>query len=279
MFKPGLKLVLVLAVVAVAFSAFAPQADAFHFHRAWGYYGGWGYGYSACCTPTYTTCYTPCYTPCYRTCFAPRYTACCDPCATTYVRYRHCGFRRAYAWRGFGCCGVRCATDCCCTATETCCGSVNGGSDVPTTNQPTPAVAPSDPAPVDPAPAPAASDPGPAPVPPQDAEPAITPPSTTGTVTPGNSGLLTVWVPYDAKVSVNGMATNSTGSRRQYVSYGLKPGFSYTYEIKAEVVRDGADGKPTIVEDVRTITLTAGQKTSVAFGFNVTPGQDLAAGW
>ena len=62
------------------------------------------------------------------------------------------------------------------------------------------------------------------------------------------SGVLTVWVPYDAKVTVNGLETRSTGSRRQFVSYGLKPGFSYKYEVQAEVVRNGQ-----VQEDTRTV--------------------------
>ena len=76
---------------------------------------------------------------------------------------------------------------------------------------------------------------------------------------------LTVWVPYGAKVTVNGLETRSTGSRRQFVSYGLKPGFSYKYVVRAEVVRNGQ-----MQEDTRTVTLTAGQITAVAFGFNTT---------
>ena len=40
--------------------------------------------------------------------------------------------------------------------------------------------------------------------------------------------LLTIWVPHDATVTINGNATKSTGSRRQFVSYGLRPGYSYT---------------------------------------------------
>ncbi len=79
------------------------------------------------------------------------------------------------------------------------------------------------------------------------------------------SGVLTVWVPYDAKVTVNGLATKSTGSRRQFVSYGLKAGLSYKYVVKAQVVRDGKT-----VEDTQTAVLTAGQVTAVAFGFNTT---------
>ena len=87
-----------------------------------------------------------------------------------------------------------------------------------------------------------------------------------------NSGMLTVWVPYDAKVTVNGLETRSTGSRRQFVSFGLKPGFSYKYVVKAQVVRNGQ-----IQEDTRTVTLTAGQITAVAFGFNVTAQQVASA--
>ena len=268
MFRSSLKLVLIGTIVAVAFTAFAPQADAFH--RGWGYYGStWGCGYSAC----YTPCYPTCYTPCYRTCYTPRY-AVYSPYVSVYPRYRHVSYRRAYRWGygGIGCCGTACSTGCNCTATSTCCGATGGVSNGPISNEPTPAVAPGNNVPT-----PATIDEGPVPVPEEATEPVI-PPQTT-TATPDNSGLLTIWVPYDAKVTVNGMATRSKGSRRQYVSYGLKPGFSYTYEVRAEVVREGKDGKPTIMEDSRKITITAGQRSSVAFGFNVTPNQDLAAGW
>ena len=84
--------------------------------------------------------------------------------------------------------------------------------------------------------------------------------------------MVMVWVPYDAKVTINGLATRSVGSRRQFVSYGLKPGFSYKYEIHAEVVRDGK-----LVEDTRTVTLTAGETIAVAFGFNTKPAESVAS--
>ncbi len=64
------------------------------------------------------------------------------------------------------------------------------------------------------------------------------------------SGILTVWVPYDAKVTINGLETRSTGSRREFVSYGLKPGLSYKYVVHAQVVREGK-----LLEDTRTVTL------------------------
>jgi uncharacterized protein (TIGR03000 family) len=90
-------------------------------------------------------------------------------------------------------------------------------------------------------------------------------PKSTGASTE-NTGLLTVSVPYDAKVTINGRETGSTGSRRQYVSNGLQPGLTYKYVVHAEVVRDGQ-----VQEDTQTVTLTVGQTTAVAFGFNATP--------
>jgi uncharacterized protein (TIGR03000 family) len=97
-------------------------------------------------------------------------------------------------------------------------------------------------------------------------------PTSTSNPTSETSGVVTVWVPYDAKVTINGLATRSAGSRRQFVSYGLKPGFSYKYDIHAEVVRDGK-----LMEDTHSVTLTAGQNTAVAFGFNTNPAESVAA--
>ena len=96
-------------------------------------------------------------------------------------------------------------------------------------------------------------------------------PKTSGTSS-DESGILTVWVPYDAKVSINGLETKSTGSRRQFVSFGLKSGLTYKYVVKAQVVRNGQTQ-----EDTRTVTLTAGQVTAVAFGFNVAAQQVASA--
>ena len=97
-------------------------------------------------------------------------------------------------------------------------------------------------------------------------------PSKTTSYSIEHSGVLTVWVPYDAKVTVNGRETKSTGSQRQFISFGLKPGLNYKYLVKASVVRDGQT-----VEDTRTVNLTAGQLESVAFGFNLTAPEQMAA--
>jgi uncharacterized protein (TIGR03000 family) len=105
-----------------------------------------------------------------------------------------------------------------------------------------------------------------------DAAPTPVDPKATQT-TPETSGTLAVLVPSDAKVTVNGRETKSTGTQRQFVSHGLKAGFSYKYVVRAEVVRDGV-----VREDTRTVILTAGQTTALAFEFDgrVTEGLALA---
>jgi uncharacterized protein (TIGR03000 family) len=87
----------------------------------------------------------------------------------------------------------------------------------------------------------------------------------------GDSAVLTVWVPYEAKVTINGMLTKSTGSKRRFVSYGLRPGYTYKYEVKAEIVRDGK-----IYPEVQTVSLTAGERGGVAFGFNIPSPESVA---
>lgn len=194
-------------------------------------------------------------------------------------------YRSAYRWgyAGWGCgsycgscyspcyssyCGSCCSTPSYTTSyyTSSCCGSTT----VPTyqsttpTYQSTPSIrsdATPTPAPTQPAPAPRA----PAPQPP-----------TTQTKAPigADAGLLTIVVPADARVTINGFETKSTGSMREYVSNGLKPGFSYKYEVLAMVIRDGK-----IVEDVQQVYLTAGATRSVAFNFDAKPAQQLAQIW
>jgi len=99
-------------------------------------------------------------------------------------------------------------------------------------------------------------------VPAQPAAPAAGAPMTSIRRT---EGLLTVSVPADAKIFVNGQATSSTGEVRQYVSRDLASGMSYAYEVRAEVVRDGQT-----LEQVKTIDLRAGATNALAFDFEAT---------
>jgi uncharacterized protein (TIGR03000 family) len=83
--------------------------------------------------------------------------------------------------------------------------------------------------------------------------------------------VLTVWVPNEAKVLINGLTTKSTGSTRSYVSYGLKLGQMYEYKIKAEVVREGK-----IITEEQTVLLQAGTQRSVVFGSSIPSVEGLA---
>ena len=249
------KSLLIGAVVIVAFASAAPQADAqwgYYRPAVWGY--GYGYGYAAsCCTPYYSTFYAPRYASvgCYSPCCGDSWYLGCRPGP---VRRLLFGPYRWY-WGGYA--------DCCSVTYDSCCGDgfvvapAAGGSPTPA---PTPAKKPiaEPPMPAEPT----------APDAPAPAEPA--PPKATST-TPETSGVLTVLVPSDAKVTVNGLETRSNGSRRQFVSYGLQPGFTYKYVVQAQVVRNGQ-----VQEETRTVTLTAGDITAVAFGFN-TASQQVAS--
>jgi len=130
----------------------------------------------------------------------------------------------------------------------------------------------------------------------QPATPPTTLPNSTRMPTPETSGQITIWVPPEAKVTINGLPTRSTGTRRQYVSYGLKPGYLYRYEIVAEMpcevrevsVRFVRDENGEIYVDpitgqriletvsdtrevkklrlTRTVELVAGERQEVPFG-------------
>jgi uncharacterized protein (TIGR03000 family) len=57
----------------------------------------------------------------------------------------------------------------------------------------------------------------------------------------GDSATLTVEVPNDAVVTVNGHSTKSVGGVRQFMSRGLKDGHVYTYVVKAVFNVDGIE--------------------------------------
>jgi uncharacterized protein (TIGR03000 family) len=75
-------------------------------------------------------------------------------------------------------------------------------------------------------------------------------------------------------VFINGLETKSRGRYREYVSYGLKPGFTYKYEIRAEITRQGR-----LVENTGTVYLTAGARKRVAFRLEAEPDEAIAALW
>lgn len=72
--------------------------------------------------------------------------------------------------------------------------------------------------------------------------------------------MLTVSVPPNAKVTVNGHETSSDGDRRQFMSRGLKDGFVYSYVVEATYQADGRE-----VSESQTVKLRAGEMHEIAF--------------
>jgi len=90
---------------------------------------------------------------------------------------------------------------------------------------------------------------------------------------PKDGAAITVWVPEDAKVYLNGYLTKSTGNDRLYTtSYGLKSGFSYKCEVRAEITRDGKT-----IEETHSVTLSAGSQSTLAFKFDDKAARNVAS--
>jgi uncharacterized protein (TIGR03000 family) len=74
------------------------------------------------------------------------------------------------------------------------------------------------------------------------------------------SVLLTVQVPPDARVTVEGVPMNTSGSVRQFRSPPLEPGRDYTYTVTAAWTENGQP-----VTRTRQVTVRAGQQALVNF--------------
>lgn len=284
-----LKFSLATAVAALALSLDADQARAWwhrwgcvHAYRApvyqpyIGYYGGhhgvWTHGYGSswsCCAPTYGTYYS----------YAmPAWTAwdtgvpwTMDCCGGTGGAYRVITPSDAYEPTPADFPGsvpsdlpeppLPQPADAAPRSVET--------SDSPPALPPDPTIAPDNALPDAGAVPEAGAVPGAVPPPP---EPGIAPPPAPAPepalpLLPGatsrpapDSTLLAVHVPADAQVFVNGLPTRSQGQLRQYLSRGLAPGDRYTYEIRAEVTRDGRSLTSTQTANVR-----AGEMAQLVF--------------
>lgn len=209
--------------------------------------------------------------------------SCCDGWWPAYrVGWRH------RAWTS--CCWWDCCTtwDCCSPClTDLCCGETLAPA-APAAPAKGPTLAPPKPAPptsklTTPEPIPEAAPSAPAnpplPKPEIDTLPKPAPPPSpfrgTGYEVPGrgDSGLLTVHVPAKAIVLINGDQTRSTGSRREYVSYGLEPGKQYRYQVKAliecapYVAMDGKvllpDGSAVLPDKDQTIVYQGGDRVAI----------------
>jgi len=77
-----------------------------------------------------------------------------------------------------------------------------------------------------------------------------------------DEAMLTISVPADAKIFVNGKETRTEGGKRTYVSRDLKEGYSYAYDVEARWERNGE----TLTEK-RHVDLRAGVHETVQLDF------------
>ncbi len=246
------------------------------------------------CRPAYG-CYTACYTPCCTVTYRPCCTVTYDPCCYTggwYLGYRPGPVRRLlfgpYRWYYpyWGWPSVYYTDRVYTYADEV--GEPAGEPTPAPPKEPTPVEAkmgptlaeppepPPETEPVAEPPIPKTTEPaGPAPTPGPDEVPAEPPapakPTTRTIPARGDNGLLSLRVPAEAKVIVNGLETKSTGTHREYISYGLKPGSVYKYEVRAQIVRGGR-----LVEQTRIVYLSAGVHKALAFHFRPRPEEAIA---
>lgn len=87
-----------------------------------------------------------------------------------------------------------------------------------------------------------------------------------------NAVVLDVTLPADARVYINDRLTRSTGASRRYVSDGLDIGSLYTYELRAEVIRQGRRLVKT-----EKVQLKAGDEVTIDFAFGQPAAQEDAA--
>jgi len=71
---------------------------------------------------------------------------------------------------------------------------------------------------------------------------------------------LTVSLPADAKLTVDGSPTKSTSNLRTFTTPELNPGRTYSYTLKAEYVKDGQ-----AVSAEKVVYVQAGKETKVSF--------------
>lgn len=75
---------------------------------------------------------------------------------------------------------------------------------------------------------------------------------------------LVVSLPENAKLFIDNNATTSTSATRTFTSPALKPGFVYTYVLKAQVVVDGETKDIT-----KDVTVRPGEETRVSLDMPV----------
>ena len=247
MFRTSWKLLL-FGVVLIGITATATsQAEA----GCW-----WGCARPTCWFSS-PCCSVPCYTP-----------YCVSSCDGWYLGWRPGPVRRLllgpYRWYPAAYCPVCHFDDCCCTAS----GATPAADTPPPAEQPGPTPAKK-----------------PTPAPETKSHPVLPPPAA-GTPnnpakasgaaaidSPSSAGTITLHVPADAEVIINGLKTTARGTERVYRSNNLKPGFAYDYKVRIRLDRNGE-----LIEEVRNVRLTAGAGETLAVDFRPRA-ERLAQAW
>ena len=102
----------------------------------------------------------------------------------------------------------------------------------------------------------------------------LDPLKSSGAAMPSSEGVISILVPENAQVSINGYVTKSSGRVRRYVSQNLKPGLVYPFNIQVNVVRDGRT-----LTDSRQVKLTGGALEAVVFNFDKASVEGIAQAW
>ncbi|MEO1993087.1 MAG: TIGR03000 domain-containing protein [Pirellulales bacterium] len=90
--------------------------------------------------------------------------------------------------------------------------------------------------------------------------PAEKPASEDSTAVPSDGAMLTVEVPADASIFVNGVKTKATGEVRRYISRGLVAGKQYQFTVRMSLEREGVE-----TEESRVVSLGAGEGSHLSF--------------
>lgn len=91
---------------------------------------------------------------------------------------------------------------------------------------------------------------------------------------PASEGTISILVPENALVTINGYVTKSSGRVRRYVAKNLQAGLVYPFNIQVTVVRDGRT-----LTDARQVKLSGGALEAVVFNFDKSSVDRIAKAW
>lgn len=208
-------------------------------------------------------------------CWRPAWYVGCDPCFSYYVwRPVYPAIRWPWRWCA-GCCAwvdyPVCDVACCEVVVSSPISPPQPAAPSPTPAKPKPQAGGELPGPTEPGSLPP---PGPSEAP---AKPSLPEPGKQikDLSLKADQGLLSLRVPAEARVFINGLQTRSAGTRRQYISSGLAEGKLYPYTVRVLIPSSADPLSRTSTERqwetrTKTVYLRAGQQVSLDFSAQTT---------